>query len=148
MSVSLPLPDNALLQWLQTKSNNDYHELEVLEGMYRLFQEDQLDPLKQFKDDNNHHNCLIFANNEEGMATAQVLHHLAKFLKYVEVMTPYYDNKWSVTSHAPDSNWSMTSHALIQGQHITYALPTDLFTPVVDVQSNLFRGQNPMRDRT
>ena len=123
MSGSKPLPDNALLLWLQDESNNDYLSLEKLEEMYTLFAEDQPDPIEEFKDDDRYHNYLIFADNEEGMASAQVLHHLAKFPKRVGVATPY-DNKWYVTSQQP-----------VLGQHITTILPFDLFDPTKDVQT-------------
>ena len=123
MSGSLLLPDNALLRWLQDESNNDFLALEDLELMYSLFADGQADPLEDLKDDDRHHVYLIFADNEEGTVVAQVVHHLAKFPKRMGVTTPY------------DGEWYLTANQPVQGQHITYALPFDLFYPAEDIQT-------------
>ena len=115
MSGSLLLPDNALLRWLQDESNNDFLDPEALDRMYQQFAAGQPDPLDELKDDDRHHSYLLFSDNEEGVVVAQIVHHLARFPKRMGVTTPY------------DGNWYLTSNQPVQGQHITYALPFDLF---------------------
>ncbi len=122
MSVN-NLPDNALLQWLQAESNNDYLELDSIESMYDIFAdgspEDQMTLLQE---DDRHHCFLIFTPDEENKPTGTILHHMAKYPKRIGVSTAY------------DSNWYVAANQSIGGNQITYKVPTDLFGVCKDIQ--------------
>ena len=57
---SPPLPDNALLLWLQDESNNECATSEAITQMYSIFDDDENEPIEHFQQDDRHHCFLIF----------------------------------------------------------------------------------------
>ena len=121
--MSGPLPDNALLTWLQDEANDEFLDLDALAGMYSYFSAEADNPLESIKTDDRHHCFLIYQKNSSGSLVASILHHLAQYPSHMGQDTAY------------DGNWYMTEDQPVAGSQITYELPTSLFDRVAEVQS-------------
>ena len=120
---SPPLPDNALLLWLQDESNNECATSEAITQMYSIFDDDENEPIEHFQQDDRHHCFLIFeAADEDATPTATILHHLARVPTRIGNPTPF------------DGSWYLSSNLQIGGQQITVELPDELFTVADPVQ--------------
>ena len=109
------LPDNALLQWLQDESNNEFKSAEDIKEMYVFFDEEATDPINNLKEDDRHHCFIIFQQNDAGDSVCSILHHLARAPSRMGNPTLY------------DGNWYLTGDQIIGGNQITYELPKSLF---------------------
>jgi len=70
MSATTPIPDNALLLWLQDESNNECTTAESITQMYRTMHTEEFDPVSHFKQDDHHHCFLIFEKvNDDSIPT-------------------------------------------------------------------------------
>ena len=85
--MSGPLPDNALLAWLQDDSNDDFRSTEALTTMYGFFATGAANPLERLQEENPHHLYLIFIEDEQKEVTGVILHHLALFPSSLGVST-------------------------------------------------------------
>jgi len=126
MSATTPIPDNAILLWLQDESNNA--ECTTAESittqMYTTMQTDVFDPISHFKQDDHHHCFLIFEKvDDDSIPTATILHHLAVAPTRIGNPTPH------------DGHWHLTANQPIGGHQITVDLPRDLFTQGLAVQT-------------
>ena len=118
-----PLPDNALLAWLQDESNDDFCSTEALATMYNYFITGADNPLEKLQEDDRHHSFLIFIEDDQEEVTGLVLHHLAQFPSRLGATATAYDGRWFLTADQP-----------VGGSHITYLLPTNLLDEVDGAQ--------------
>jgi len=73
MSATTPIPDNALLLWLQDESNNECTTAESA-----IMHTNEFDPISHFQQDDRQHCFLIFEKvNEDSIPNATILHQLA-----------------------------------------------------------------------
>ena len=124
MSATTPIPDNALLLWLQDKSNNECATTESITQMYATMLPEVFDPVSHFEQDDHNHCFLIFEKvDDDSIPTATILHHLAVTPTHIGNPTPQ------------DGLWHLTANQPIGGHQITVDLPPDLFTQGVAVQT-------------
>ena len=117
--MSGPLPDNALLAWLQDESNDEFRSTEALTTMYAFFATGATDPIERLQEDDRHHSFLIFVEDEQEEITGVILHHLAQF-----------PSRLGATATAYDGNWYLTADQPVGGSQITYLLPPSLLEEV------------------
>ena len=121
--MSGPLPDNALLAWLQDESNDEFRSTEALTTMYTFFATGATNPLERLQEDDQHHSFLIFIEDEQKEVVGLILDHLAQF-----------PSRLGATSTAYDGQWFLTADQPIGGNHITYLLPPSLLDEVKAAQ--------------
>ena len=134
MSATNPLPDNAMLQWVQDELNNDYPTAEDIADVYALYAHDDYDPDQNFLQDDRHHCVIFFKKNGDDVPTATILHHLARFPTRIGNPTPY------------DGGWYRygTCDQPIGGHQITVEFPVDMFAigpPVQTFMPNRIQGE-------
>ena len=121
--MSGPIPDNALLAWLQVESNDEFRSVEALTAMYAHFVVGETDPIDKLRGDDRHHCYLVFVEDSQREVTGLILHHLAQFPERLGVPATPYDGRWFITGDQP-----------VGGNHITYLQPLDLLTEVDPAQ--------------
>ena len=121
--MSGPLPDNALLAWLQDESNDEFRSTEALATMYNFFATGAENPLERLQEDDRHHSFLIFIEDDQKEVVGLILHHLAQFPSHLRATATAYDGCWFLTADQP-----------VGGSHITYLLPTNLLDEVDGAQ--------------
>ena len=125
MSATTPIPDKALLLWLQDESNNECTTAKSITQMYSTMHTNEFDPISHFQQDDRQHCFLVFEKvNEDSIPTTTILHHL------VAVVPTRIGN-----STTQDGNWHLTANQPIGGHHITVDLPPDLFTQGEAIQT-------------
>ena len=113
MSATTPIPDNALLLWLQDESNNECTTAESITQMYTTMHTDEFDLISHYKQDGRHHCFLIF----------EKVAHLAVAPTRIGNPTPH------------DGHWHLAANQPIGGHQITVNLLRDLFTQGNAVQT-------------
>ena len=110
-----PLPDNALLEWLQDPANNEFRTLDTLTAMYNFFTHDKPNPVDNLQMDRHHCYLVYSRDTDTGISKCSVLHHLAQYPARMGNATPY------------NGNWYIAGGQPVGGNQITYELPGDLF---------------------
>ena len=121
--MSGPLPDNALLAWLQDESNDEFRSTEALTTMYSFFAAGASNPMEKLQEDDRHHSFLVFIEDDQSEVVGLILHHLAQFPSRLGATATAYDGRWFLTADQP-----------VGGSQITYLLPTDLLDEVDGAQ--------------
>ena len=114
--MSGPIPDNALLAWLQDEHNDPFSTSDLITGMYTHFSAARPNPIDALQQDDRNHCFLIFVEDSSGESHAQVLHHLAQYPARLGAPASAYDRHWYLTLGQP-----------IGGSMITVDLPGDMF---------------------
>ena len=117
----LALPNNALLHWLQDKSNDEHSTQGALAAMY-AYALDANDPTTQVQEDDRHHCFVIFQKDSLGNSVCTILHHLAQFSTRMGHVTPL------------DGLWYFMGDQPVGGNQITYEQPNHLFTTKAGAQ--------------
>ena len=142
--MSGPIPDNALLTWLQDETNNPFPTSDDIRGMYSHFSNACPDPITSIQQDDWSHCFLIFVEDQNGESCAQILHHLAQYPTRLGSPPSPYDRKWFMMVDQPVRGNTISIELL--GNLFALRAEASMFIPE-QIQRELANGSHPPGSR-